>query len=99
MASVNFAGAFNTTTGPVHWELLQRARAVDNQLFVAACSPARSLSPEGYQVSSSHDKYLVRDLEIGHLLSCLVCKFMQQHSNPGLHKEVHHIFLAMGVFH
>ncbi len=30
------------TTGPVHWELLQRARAVDNQLFVAACSPARS---------------------------------------------------------
>ena len=36
------AGAFNMTTGPVHWELLQRARAVDNQLFVAACSPARS---------------------------------------------------------
>jgi predicted amidohydrolase len=36
------AGAFNCTTGPVHWELLQRARAVDNQLFVAACSPARS---------------------------------------------------------
>ena len=28
-------------TGPAHWELLQRARAVDNQLYVAACSPAR----------------------------------------------------------
>ena len=25
-------GAFNTTTGPRHWELLQRARAVDNQV-------------------------------------------------------------------
>jgi predicted amidohydrolase len=36
------AGAFNMTTGPAHWELLQKARAVDNQLFVAACSPARS---------------------------------------------------------
>ncbi|GAX80776.1 hypothetical protein CEUSTIGMA_g8211.t1 [Chlamydomonas eustigma] len=44
-----YPGAFNMTTGPVHWELLQRARAVDNQLFVAACSPARSLSLEGYQ--------------------------------------------------
>jgi omega-amidase len=32
------------TTGPVHWELLQRARAVDNQLFVASCSPARDES-------------------------------------------------------
>ena len=36
-----FPGAFNMTTGPAHWELLQRARAVDNQVFVAACSPAR----------------------------------------------------------
>lgn len=36
-----FPGAFNMTTGPAHWELLLRARAVDNQTFVAACSPAR----------------------------------------------------------
>ncbi|KAJ3130324.1 hypothetical protein HK100_008097, partial [Physocladia obscura] len=36
-----YPGAFNTTTGPLHWELLQRARAIDNQIFVAACSPAR----------------------------------------------------------
>lgn len=34
--------AFNTTTGPAHWELLMRARAVDNQVFVAAASPARN---------------------------------------------------------
>jgi len=34
--------AFNTTTGPAHWELLMRTRAVDNQLFVAAASPARN---------------------------------------------------------
>jgi len=36
-----YPGAFNMTTGPVHWELLQRARALDNQLYVAAISPAR----------------------------------------------------------
>lgn len=38
------AGAFNMTTGPLHWELLAKARAVDNQLFVATCSPARDES-------------------------------------------------------
>ena len=36
-----YPGAFNTTTGPAHWELLARARAVDAQAFVALCSPAR----------------------------------------------------------
>lgn len=37
-----YPGAFNMTTGPLHWELLARARAVDNQVYVALCSPARS---------------------------------------------------------
>ena len=36
-----YPGAFNMTTGPAHWELLARARALDNQLFVASVSPAR----------------------------------------------------------
>ncbi|KAH1131793.1 hypothetical protein J1N35_003171 [Gossypium stocksii] len=36
-----YPGAFNMTTGPLHWELSQRARAMDNQLYVATCSPAR----------------------------------------------------------
>ncbi|MFZ5990051.1 MAG: carbon-nitrogen hydrolase family protein [Bacillota bacterium] len=35
--------AFNMTTGPLHWELLMRARAVDNQVFMAAVSPARNV--------------------------------------------------------
>jgi predicted amidohydrolase len=34
--------AFNTTTGPVHWETTMRSRAIDNQLFVIAASPARN---------------------------------------------------------
>lgn len=37
-----YPGAFNTTTGPLHWHLLARARAVDNQLYVIACSPPRT---------------------------------------------------------
>ncbi|NWZ32907.1 NIT2 amidase, partial [Asarcornis scutulata] len=49
-----YPGAFNLTTGPAHWELLQRGRpthflalsfceyrAVDNQVYVATISPAR----------------------------------------------------------
>ena len=35
-------GAFNMTTGPAHWETLIRARAMDNQLYLAAASPARN---------------------------------------------------------
>ena len=33
--------AFNTTTGPAHWDLSIRARAVDNQVYFAANAPAR----------------------------------------------------------
>uniref|UniRef100_A0A7S1KUP4 CN hydrolase domain-containing protein n=1 Tax=Percolomonas cosmopolitus TaxID=63605 RepID=A0A7S1KUP4_9EUKA len=41
-----YPGAFNMTTGPAHWELLARARAVDNQFWVAMCSPARDAGAE-----------------------------------------------------
>lgn len=34
--------AFNMTTGPAHWELSLRMRAVDNQYYMAAASPARN---------------------------------------------------------
>jgi len=44
--------AFNTTTGPAHWEMTMRARAVDNQLYVAAASPARD--PEAGYVIYGH---------------------------------------------
>ncbi|KAI0156987.1 carbon-nitrogen hydrolase [Xylariaceae sp. FL1272] len=39
-----YPGAFNTTTGPLHWRLQGQARAMDNQLYVALCSPARDES-------------------------------------------------------
>lgn len=35
--------AFNMTTGPAHWDLTMRMRALDNQLYFAAASPARDM--------------------------------------------------------
>lgn len=35
-----FPGAFNLTTGPAHWELLFRSRALDNQVFAIGVAPA-----------------------------------------------------------
>ncbi|KAL1897313.1 Omega-amidase nit3 [Sporothrix stenoceras] len=39
-----YPGAFNTTTGPLHWRLQGQARAMDNQVYVALCSPARDMA-------------------------------------------------------
>lgn len=47
-----FPAAFNVTTGPPHWELLLRGRALDNQCYVAACSPARD--PEASYQAYGH---------------------------------------------
>ncbi|XP_053612077.1 omega-amidase NIT2 isoform X2 [Plodia interpunctella] len=41
-----YPGAFNMVTGPRHWELLARARANDQQLWVALVSPARDENAE-----------------------------------------------------
>lgn len=35
-----FPAVFGLTTGPAHWELVMRARAVDNQVFVIGAAPA-----------------------------------------------------------
>lgn len=34
-------GAFNMTTGPAHWEILFRTRALDNQVYTLGVAPAR----------------------------------------------------------
>jgi predicted amidohydrolase len=41
-----YPGAFNLTTGAMHWELQGRARALDNQIYVALCSPARDMQAD-----------------------------------------------------
>ncbi|KAJ4292450.1 Omega-amidase nit3 [Kalmusia sp. IMI 367209] len=41
-----YPGAFNLTTGALHWELQARARAVDNQVYVGLCSPSRDMQAD-----------------------------------------------------
>ncbi|KMT20719.1 hypothetical protein BVRB_1g006930 isoform B [Beta vulgaris subsp. vulgaris] len=36
-----YPGAFNMSTGKMLWELETKARAIDNQVFVAVCSPCQ----------------------------------------------------------
>lgn len=43
-----FPAAFGMTTGPAHWELLMRSRAIDNQVFIVGAAPAK-LSGAPYQ--------------------------------------------------
>jgi omega-amidase len=43
-----FPAAFGMTTGPAHWELLMKSRAIDNQVFVVGAAPAK-LSGAPYQ--------------------------------------------------
>ena len=44
--------SFNMTTGPAHWEILFRCRAVDNQIYMLGCAPARD--EQGFYVSYSN---------------------------------------------
>ncbi|KAF2206085.1 nitrilase family protein-like protein [Delitschia confertaspora ATCC 74209] len=77
-----YPGAFNLTTGALHWELQGRARAMDNQVFVGLCSPARDMEAEYHawghsmvvdpnaevlgQLEEKED-ILVRELEAGRI--------------------------------
>lgn len=45
--------AFNMTTGPAHWELLFRQRAVDNQIFTLGTAPARNEGEEYVSYANS----------------------------------------------
>lgn len=47
-----YPGAFNLTTGPAHWELLFKSRALDNQLFCVGVAPA--LNKEASYSSFGH---------------------------------------------
>ncbi|WP_245157234.1 carbon-nitrogen hydrolase family protein [Anaerovorax sp. IOR16] len=45
--------SFNMTTGPAHWDITMRARALDNQVYFAGVSPARNLDSSYHSYGSS----------------------------------------------
>jgi len=49
-----YPGSFSEKTGPLHWTLLLRARAVDNQCYIVGCSTAKNtdFKYKGYGHSS-----------------------------------------------
>lgn len=75
-------GAFNMTTGPAHWELHFRGRAVDNQVYTIGVAPARDMdfsyhsygnsiiaSPWGDVVGRMDEKegYLLREVDLNYV--------------------------------
>ena len=42
--AVVLPASFNRTTGPAHWELLMRARALDQEMYVLGCAAAGDLA-------------------------------------------------------
>lgn len=76
--------AFNMTTGPAHWQLHFRARALDSQIYMLGCSPSRDLqasyhayghsiitSPWGDVVAELDEKpgILIRDIDLDQVAS------------------------------
>jgi predicted amidohydrolase len=75
-------GAFNMTTGPAHWDLHFRARAVDNQVYTIGVAPARDYdssyhsygnsivaSPWGTIINKLDEKegYLIQEIDLNYL--------------------------------
>lgn len=96
-----YPGCFNMTTGPKHWELLLRARAVDNFVYVAACSQARDTqapyvswghsllaNPVG-EVETLDEKegILVKDINFEVLNNCRNSIWSRKHKRFEIYKQ------------
>lgn len=77
-----YPAAFNMTTGPAHWELNFRSRALDNQCYTMGVAPARDLdfsyhsygnsivvSPWGNVLNRMDEKegYIIQEIDLDYL--------------------------------
>jgi omega-amidase len=69
-----YPGAFNTTTGPLHWEILQRARSVFPHHFLHCVhsSPFRALDNQIYFAMCSPARDLTAGYHAVRMLSDLI---------------------------
>ena len=72
-----YPASFNPTTGPLHFSLLGRARALDTQSYVVLAAPARNLdSAPGEYVTWGHSQIIgpsgqiLREMEIEEGVIC-----------------------------
>jgi len=60
-------GAFNTYTGPMHWQTTFRARAIDNQIFMVGASPANEsfgdYQPYGHSLAVDPFGKIIKELD------------------------------------
>ncbi|XP_040066268.1 omega-amidase NIT2-like [Ixodes scapularis] len=98
-----YPGAFNMYNGPLYWELLSRARAADNQLYVASVSPSRDkaayyvlwghsllVDPTGKVVRSAGagEEIVLADVDIKYLDSVRDQMSRTKHRRNDLYKVV-----------
>lgn len=77
-----FPAAFNMTTGPAHWELNFRGRALDNQVYTIGVAPARDMeasyhsygnsivvSPWGNIINRMDEKegYIIQEIDLAYV--------------------------------
>lgn len=75
-------GAFNMTTGPAHWDMLFRSRALDNQVYTIGVAPARDYessytsygnsivaSPWGNIINKMDEKqgYIIQEIDLDYV--------------------------------
>lgn len=64
-----FPGAFNLTTGPAHWKLLFRSRALDNQVYALGVAPAlnkdASYNSYGHSIAVNPWGEVIDELDYG----------------------------------
>lgn len=97
-----YPASFNMTTGPVHWELLFRSRAVDNQVFTVGCAPARDeeanyvsyahslvVSPWGDVVGSLNEEegFLMGTIDFGEVERIREQLPLLKHMRPDIYKK------------